>query len=172
MRHRCVSDGVDGITGGLQFPSSTIQRAWLQSENRVSRAIQPVSNAYEDAAQNYWRPEYPRRQVRTGLTPQGPAARDALHLCPSRSVSARTGSDLPVAMNQSSERPNYAQLFPENPHETVRFGVASDCRKADFKTKPNFCATLATPVLVIQPQRQPVMMKVRLIISEVNFVWL
>jgi len=58
-------------------------------------------------------------------------------------------------MNQSSERPNYAQLFPENPHETVRFGAASDCRKADFKTKPNFCATLATPVLVIQPQRQP-----------------
>src|SRR2546427_10459115 len=36
---------------------------------------------------NYWRPEPPRRQVRTGLTPQGPAARDALQLCPSRSVS-------------------------------------------------------------------------------------
>src|SRR2546427_9447453 len=39
---------------------------------------------------NYWRPEHPRRQVRTGLTPQGPAARDALYLCPSRSVSTKT----------------------------------------------------------------------------------
>src|SRR5437879_11046007 len=51
LAHRCVSDGVDGITGGLQFPSSTIQRAWHRIGNRERRAIQPVSNAYEDAAQ-------------------------------------------------------------------------------------------------------------------------
>ena len=51
LQHRCVSEGVNGIIRGLQFPSSTIQRAGLHSENRISRAIQPVSNAYEDAAQ-------------------------------------------------------------------------------------------------------------------------
>jgi len=49
---------------------------------------------------NYWRPEHPRRQVRTGLTPQGPAARDALHLCPSQSVSA--GSSLLVRQSMKS----------------------------------------------------------------------
>src|SRR5260370_538591 len=47
LRRHCVSDGVDGITGGLQFPSSTIQRAWHRIGNRKCRAIQPVSNAYE-----------------------------------------------------------------------------------------------------------------------------
>src|SRR5438309_10186594 len=43
--------GVDGMARGLQSPSSTIQRAWHRIGNRRCRAIQPVSNAYEDAAQ-------------------------------------------------------------------------------------------------------------------------
>src|SRR6266481_8974905 len=51
LRRHCVSDGVDGITRGLQFPSSTIQRAWHRIGNRKRKAIQPVPNAYEDAAQ-------------------------------------------------------------------------------------------------------------------------
>src|SRR5438874_13768179 len=39
------------MTRGLQSPSSTIQRAWHRIGNRIRKAIQPVPNAYEDAAQ-------------------------------------------------------------------------------------------------------------------------
>src|SRR5438270_675620 len=39
------------MTRGLQSPSSTIQRAWHRIGNRRRKAIQPVPNAYEDAAQ-------------------------------------------------------------------------------------------------------------------------
>src|SRR5437879_8087588 len=44
-------DGDDGMTRGLQSPSFTIQRAWHRIGNRKRKAIQPVPNAYEDAAQ-------------------------------------------------------------------------------------------------------------------------
>src|SRR5437762_6166336 len=36
---------------GVAIPSSTIQRAWHRIGNRIRKAIQPVPNAYEDAAQ-------------------------------------------------------------------------------------------------------------------------
>src|SRR5437763_6041833 len=39
------------MTRGLQSPSFTIQRAWHRIGNRRRKAIQPVPNAYEDAAQ-------------------------------------------------------------------------------------------------------------------------
>src|SRR5438876_12019286 len=38
-------------TRGIRIPGRTIQRACTEIRNRVGRAIQPVSNAYEDAAQ-------------------------------------------------------------------------------------------------------------------------
>ena len=52
LRHHCCGRWCRrNHPGGFEFPSSTIQRAWHRIGNRESRAIQPVSNAYEDAAQ-------------------------------------------------------------------------------------------------------------------------
>src|SRR5439155_7359332 len=76
-----------GMTRGLQSPSSTIQRAWHRIGNRIRRAIQPVSNAYEDAAQTTGGRNTHGDKSGRGETPQGPAARDARHPRPSRSVS-------------------------------------------------------------------------------------
>ena len=51
--------------------------------NEILKSVARRAPAYEDAAQTIGVPEHPRRQVRTGLTPQGPAARDAREpICP------------------------------------------------------------------------------------------
>ena len=51
LRHHRCGRWCRRNTQGVRIPSSTIQRAWHRIGNRKRRAMQPVSNAYEDAAQ-------------------------------------------------------------------------------------------------------------------------
>jgi hypothetical protein len=63
------ADSIDGITGGLQFPSFTIQRAWHRIGERKWKAIQPAPNAHEDAAQTIG------GRIPTAISPAGSPAR-------------------------------------------------------------------------------------------------
>ena len=79
-------DGVDGIPRGIRIP-------WQHNPESLHRIVIVDVGPFSPFPMRtkmrlkLLASEHPRRQVRTGLTPQGPAARDARLPCPRRSVS-------------------------------------------------------------------------------------